>query len=255
MSDLKEKEKKEIQEEGSDLLQRFKTPTRRDFLKGLAIGAGGLALAPLLPKGTSEAIDLDYFPMKQVTQGQNVQGGRIVHDYRLCTGCQTCEMACAMFNSKEVNPSKSRIKIYRYEPAVFVGIVCQQCMDRPCVNACPVEPDKDGHRALYEDPKVKCLAVNVARCINCGNCVNACKEQRNGNIYLNSKSIPDGYCTLCGGDPQCVKQCPQNALTNIPRTTDGKYAAKPADVLAKWAIDTLYGGPKMIVENGSQVLK
>jgi hypothetical protein len=42
---------------------------------------------------------------------------------------------------------------------------------------------------------------------------------------------------------------------NVPRTTDGRFGAKPADVLAKWAIDTLYGGPKMIVENGIQVLK
>ena len=250
MSDLKEKEKKEIQEEESDLIQRFKSPTRRDFLKGLAIGAGGLALAPMLPKGTSEAIDLDVFPMKQADQGQKIAGGRIVHDFRKCTGCQTCEMACANFNEKVVNPSRSRIKIYRYEPAVFIGIICQQCGDRPCVNACPVEPDKDGFRALYVNPKTQALAVNVARCINCGNCTNACKENRNGNIYLNSKSIPDGYCTLCNGDPQCVRECPWDALWHQPvAATDGRYSNKGPDVLAKWAIDILYGGPKMIIDD------
>ena len=138
MIDPREKQKKETPEEESKLGHRILTPTRRDFLKGLAIGAGGLALAPMLPKGTSEAIDLDYFPMKQAEQGQKIVGGRIVHDFRKCTGCQTCEMACAMFNEKVVNPSRSRIKIYRYEPAVFVGIICQQCGDRPCVNSCPV---------------------------------------------------------------------------------------------------------------------
>jgi Fe-S-cluster-containing hydrogenase component 2 len=247
--DPKEKEKKETPEEESALVQRISAPTRRDFLKGLAIGAGGLALSSVLTKETTEAIDLDYFPMKQFTQGQNVQGGRIVHDYRVCTGCQTCEMSCAMANHQEVNPSKSRIKIYRYEPRVHLGIVCQQCMDRPCINACPVEPDKDGKRALYENPKSKSLAVDAARCINCGNCVEACKTNRNGNIYLNAKGNPDGYCTLCNGDPQCVKDCPQNALMVVPRTTDGMYGAKPADVLAKWAIDTLYGGPRMIIDN------
>jgi Fe-S-cluster-containing hydrogenase component 2 len=255
VSDLKEKEKKEIQEEESDLIQRFKNPTRRDFLKGLAIGAGGLALAPMIPKGTTEAVDLDYFPMKQVSQGQNVQGGRIVHDYRVCTGCQTCEMSCAMYNEKVASPARSRIKIYRYEPAVFVGIVCQQCSDRPCVNACPVEPDKDGFRALYVNPKNSALEVNKARCIHCSACVNACKEKRNGNIYMNSQEYPDGYCVLCNGDPQCVKDCPFNALMVVPRTTDGMYGNKGPDVLAKWAIETLYGGPKTIVENGIQVLK
>jgi len=247
--DLKKMAKKETPEEGSELGKRISAPTRRDFLKGLAIGAGGLALSSLLVKETTEAIDLDYFPLEQVAQGQKVVGGRIVHDYRICTGCQTCELTCAMANHQEVNPSKSRIKIYRYEPRVHIGIVCQQCMDRPCVNACPVEPDKDGRRALYEDPKTKALALNTARCLKCGNCVEACKSNRNGNLYQNAQGYPDGFCTLCQGDPKCVKQCPFNALMVVPRTTDGMYAAKPASVLAQWAIDTLYGGPKMIIDN------
>jgi Fe-S-cluster-containing hydrogenase component 2 len=251
--DPKEKEKKEIQEE-PELTQRISTPTRRDFLKGLAIGAGGLALGSLMTRETSEAIDLEYFPMKQFNAGQPFQTGRIAHDPRVCTGCQTCEMACAMANHQEVNPSKSRIKIYRFEPRVHIGIVCQQCGDRPCINACPVEPDAEGRRALYES-KAKSLAVNVARCTNCGNCVEACKSSRNGNIYLNAKGIPDGYCTLCNGDPKCIKACPQNALANVPRTTDGKYGNRPAAVLAKWSIETIYGGPKMIIDNGIQVKK
>jgi carbon-monoxide dehydrogenase iron sulfur subunit len=247
--DLKEKKKKETPEEESELSQRILAPTRRNFLKGLAVGAGGLALGSLVSTKTSEAQDIDYFPMKQYTQGEKIQGGRIFHDYRACVGCQTCEMVCTMFNHKEVNPSKSRIKIYTYQPTVFIGIVCQQCMDRPCVNACPVEPDANGWRALYENPKTKALAVNYERCIQCGKCVEACKTKRNGNIYMNVKSYPDGYCTLCDGDPQCVKQCPQNALMTVPRTTDGMYGAKPAPVLAKWAMNTLYGGPKMIIDN------
>jgi len=247
--DPRKKQKKETPEEEAKLGQRILTPTRRDFLKGIAVGAGGLALSPLVATKTTEAIDLDYFPMKAYTQGEKIQGGRIFHDYRACVGCQTCEMTCTMFNHKEVNPSKSRIKIYTFQPAVFIGIVCQQCMDRPCCNACPVEPDSEGHRALYENPKTKALAVNVDRCIKCGKCVEACKTKRNGNIYMNVNGNPDGYCTLCNGDPQCVKQCPQNALINAPRTTDGSYGAKSAPVLAKWAINTLYGGPKMIIDN------
>jgi ferredoxin len=53
-------------------------------------------------------------------------------------------------------------------------------------------------------------------------------------------------CVLCG---ECVKQCPQNALGILPRTTDGKYAAKSADVLAEEAIEVLYGSKKTIVDN------
>ena len=127
-----------------------------------------------------------------------------------------------------------------------MGIVCQQCGDRPCIDACPVEPDKDGRRALDEDKETNALAVDEKRCINCGKCVEACKNERNANLRLSENEFPAGNCVLCG---ECVKQCPQNALGILPRTTDGKYAAKKADLIAQEAIETIYGGPKTIVDN------
>jgi ferredoxin len=62
---------------------------------------------------------------------------------------------------------------------------------------------------------------------------------------MTEEDYPDA-CILCG---ECVKQCPEDALGILPRTTDGKYAAKKADLLASEAIETLYGGPKTIVDN------
>jgi len=238
-------EKKENSKKEAEAEKRFSAPSRRDFIKGMAVGAGAVALSPLMAR-QAEAVNIDVFPMKPSLRGEKVLGGRLVHDYRKCAGCQVCEVACSLKNHGEVNPSKSRIKIYTFQPTVFIGIVCQQCGDRPCINACPVEPDKDGRRALYEDPKTKSLAVNVKRCQKCGSCAEACESERNGNLTMNNDELPDGYCLLCG---ECVKQCPQNALMMVPRTTDGKYASKKADFLAKEAIDTLYGGPKTIVDN------
>jgi carbon-monoxide dehydrogenase iron sulfur subunit len=237
--DPSEIEKKEASKE-----EKASTPSRRDFLKGMAIGAGGLAVSSLLARQAG-AIDLDVVAMKPSIRGEAVAAGRLCHDYRKCVGCRVCEMACCMKNDGQVRPFLSRIQIYRYEPAVFIGIACQQCGDRPCVNACPVEPDKDGRRALYEDPNTKALAVND-RCIKCGKCIEACATQRNGNLKPTDEGGPRGFCILCG---ECVKQCPQNALSIMPRTTDGRYDAKPADELAKWAINTLYGGPKVIIDN------
>lgn len=241
MFDPKKMVNEENPKEEKKVDKRFSTPNRRDFLKGMAIGAGAVALSPIMTR-KADAIDIDVFAMKPSIRGEAVAAGRISHDPRKCTGCRVCEMACAMKNHGEINPFKSRIKIYTYQPTVFVGIVCQQCGDRPCIAACPVEPEK----ALYEDPKTKALAVNTDTCINCGKCVEACETQRNGNLRMNDEERPDGFCTLCG---ECVKQCPENALGILPRTTDGKYAAKPADLIAKDAIDTIYGGPKTIVDN------
>ncbi len=239
--------RKKGKKEESEPRERISNPTRRDFVKGMAVGAGALALSPLL-RGRAEAIDFDVFAIKQALRGEKVAAGRVSFDYRKCTGCRICEMTCAYYNYGEVNPAKSRIKIYTYQPTAFVGVVCQQCADRPCINACPVEPDKDGRRALYEDPNTRALAVNRDRCIQCGKCVEACTTQRNASLRMTGEDYPDG-CTLCGGDPQCVKKCPEDALSVLPRTTDGMYAAKQADVLAEEAIETLYGGPKTIVDN------
>ena len=233
--------------ETSDASKDVPTASRRDFLKGMAVGAGTMALGSLTSR-QADAVDIDTFPMKQALRGEKVVGGRISHDYRKCVGCRVCELACAIYNHQEVNPFKSHIKIYTYQPTVFVGVVCQQCGDRPCIEACPVEPDQDGRRALYEDPETKALAVDGDRCIHCGSCVEACGTHRNGNLRMNEEGQPDGYCTLCGGDPQCVRKCPQDALSVVPRTTDGRYAAKKADYLAEEYIETLYGGPRTVID-------
>ena len=222
-------------------------PSRRDFVKGMAVGAGALALSPLLRR-QAEAIDFDTYAMKAVLRGVKVEGGRVSYDFRKCTGCRICEVTCAYYNFKEVNPSKSRIKIHTYQPTVFVGVVCQQCVDRPCFEACPVEPDKDGRKAIYEHPEGKGIEVNRDRCIQCGKCVEACATQRNGSLRMTGENYPDA-CTLCGGDPQCVKKCPEDALWTVPRTTDGMYTAKKPDHLAKQYIEALYGEPKTIVDN------
>lgn len=245
MFDPNKKSHNETPTDKTEGKKKFTTPSRRDFLKGMAAGAGVAALSPLVSK-QAKAVDIDVFAMKPSLRGEKVKAGRVSHDPRKCVGCRVCEIACAWKNHGEVNPYKSRIKIYTYQPTVFVGIVCQQCGDRPCINACPVDPDTEGRRALYEDKKNKALALDEDRCINCGQCVQACADERNANLRFSDNEIPAGNCILCG---ECVKQCPQNALGILPRTTDGKYAAKKADFLAKEAIETIYGGPKTIVDN------
>jgi Fe-S-cluster-containing hydrogenase component 2 len=225
--------------------EKLKTSNRRDFLKGMAMGAGVVAMTPLL-SNQARAVDIDVFPMKPSIRGAKVPAGKLLHDPRKCAGCRVCETACSLKNHGEVNPFKSRIRIHTYQPTIFIGVVCQQCGDRPCIAACPVEPDENKRKALYENPESKSLALDAERCINCGQCVEACETERNGNLRMNEDENPDGFCVLCG---ECVKQCPQNAIAVVQRTTDGRYTAQKAEILAKEAIETIYGGDKTVTDN------
>jgi len=131
--------------------------------------------------------------------------GRIVADSARCTNCKTCEMVCSLVHEGRVSPALARLRIEQ-DPFVDVTpliIVCEQCADPACLLACPA--DAIGLDALTGVP-----FVDEQQCIACGACVDACES---GMIAL----LPDERaaafkCDLCGGDPQCVRSCPQGAL-------------------------------------------
>ena len=176
------------------------------------------------------------------------QGGKntltmIVVDYSKCTGCRTCETVCSAFNHRQTvngdtlnglgNPDLANIRVYGYNPDVDVPAVCAMCPDSPCVEACPVDPDPaTGRRALYRDSKTGTIKNDPKRCIACGSCAEACRV---GIIIPNAETNrPEHMCTLCGGDPQCVKYCPFGALSQVKVDTGQKfYAMKPEQIAEK----------------------
>jgi ferredoxin len=62
---------------------------------------------------------------------------RLIHEN--CSGCGTCRMACALENFREVNPSKSLLRIEgRFPiPGDYLIHFCNQCGE--CAEACPVD--------------------------------------------------------------------------------------------------------------------
>ncbi|NHJ13320.1 MAG: 4Fe-4S dicluster domain-containing protein [Candidatus Thorarchaeota archaeon] len=133
-------------------------------------------------------------------------------DYTKCTGCRLCELACTAKKEGVFQPSLARLKIVKYDDiGVDVPNVCGPCETAPCVDVCPVY-------AIRRDPISKMTYLDEAKCILCKSCVGACV---NGVILLDTERMRIIKCDHCGGDPECAKICPTEAISYgpIPDTT------------------------------------
>lgn len=203
--------------------------SRRKFLQRVALGSGALVLSS----------DWGVFSVARAA-GQNGEYTMILVDYSKCTGCRICETVCAAHNHPVTidgeqlpgagNPHLSNIKVHPFNPEVDVPAVCAMCPDNPCIEACPVDPDPTtGRRALYRHPETGAIVHDPERCIGCGSCAEACRV---GVIVPHPETNqPERMCTLCGGDPQCVKQCPYGALSHVTVDTSARfYGLRPEQV-------------------------
>ena len=226
MAQLKESDLIDLKGSGG---KEFTNVSRREFLRNIALSSGGAITfgAWLVEEAPAQA------------PGQAPRYGLVLVDFDKCTGCRTCETICAnATNTVEVggetlpdlgNPTRSRIRV-----AVDIPNRCCQCDDAPCVAACPVPPDPaTGRKALYRDEETQAVKVDYDRCIACGTCAKTCEAMRTGIIMLNpTTNMPEGICTLCEGDPQCVKYCPFGALSYSQGGVLSRHYAMHPDKLA-----------------------
>jgi len=123
-----------------------------------------------------------------------------------CTTCRLCELACSERATGAYRPSRAHIKVdIHVDDAFYFPMVCLQCEDAACVDACPTE-------ALLREPATGAVIVDADLCTACGNCVDACP--------YGAMRIWDDLarkCDLCGGDPACVRICPTDALRYEPQ--------------------------------------
>ena len=215
---------------------------RRSFIKTMVIGGLTLTVGGIIvPRAVA-----------QTDRANRPQYSMILVDFNKCTGCRTCETVCAQYNHKTVvdgeellglgNPYLANIRVYSFNPDADVPIVCVMCQDNPCIEACPVEPDEQGRKALYRDPETLAIKADPDRCIACGACAEACKTERVGAIIPNRETdMPERMCTLCDGDPQCVKYCPYGALSYIVGGIDGRHYGVPPEEIAEELILRWYG--------------
>jgi electron transport protein HydN len=135
----------------------------------------------------------------------------IMADPNRCIGCRTCELACAIAhgngNATSISTSSFCTSITLIKEAdITVPVVCKQCEDAPCANACPTG-------ALVKANGL--VEVHEAHCIGCKSCVLACPF---GVIEISMKGTKAqiNKCDLCvdqATGPACITACPTNALT------------------------------------------
>jgi Fe-S-cluster-containing hydrogenase component 2 len=221
-----------------------KTITRREFIEQLGLGGGALVLLA--------GCGLKAGSVSDPSNGEPVYAF-IAVDYTKCTGCRTCETVCSAHNHQQIvngetlnglgNPELANIRVYGNNPDVDIPAVCAMCPDSPCVEACPVDPEtKTGRKALYREGKNLTIKNDPQRCITCGSCSEACRV---GVIRPNAETnIPERMCTLCNGDPQCVKYCPFGALSLIRVDAGQKFYAMKPEQIAEQLMHEWYDAAK-----------
>jgi Fe-S-cluster-containing hydrogenase component 2 len=130
---------------------------------------------------------------------------KLVVDLGKCTGCKSCQIICALTHESEANYNLARINISKDDSmGLSAPVPCAQCLDAPCVEACPVE-------AIVLDTKTGAKIIVDEECIMCEACVGACPF---GAISLIEKGGQTKVikCDLCHGDPECVKHCEPGAI-------------------------------------------
>ena len=126
---------------------------------------------------------------------------RVILDMDRCVGCRSCSAAC--FYGHRGMPNVA----YGVIEEGTLPIICRQCREPVCVDACPVEALRREDSGIVRRSRMLC--------IGCGSCVYACPF---GVIHPDLKQHQVAKCDLCeervlaGDAPRCVAACTSGAL-------------------------------------------
>lgn len=245
--------------------------SRRDFLVGTGAGATGLVVGGVIgrevlgkpaPALAPEAPAAPAAEEAAVVEGPKA-GYTLVFDPYQCTGCMKCAVACAEKWATELYPEEtkdvvnlewSRIRPTRFQ---FVDVinVCSYCQlepwaegsDKfPCQAVCPEDailtvPEGEGKEGFYGMgykwiDRDKCLGAD-----KCWRCAEICEDQFGSGISFDPIEKKAQVCTRCGGDPECVKVCPEPmALQWVPVGRNGRYFAHTPAAYAELLYRKMY---------------
>jgi Fe-S-cluster-containing dehydrogenase component len=171
----------------------------------------------------------------------------------LCTGCQTCSVACKMENM--TFPGCARTLVTEQVTGAWDVAMCNQCENPTCVSVCPAD-------ATWKN-EVGIIVIDQEKCKGCGECIAACPydarhinpkqgyfkdqlafEKMIKKVGEKNRSRIAGKadkCDFCmsrirnGKDPMCVEACTTNARVfgdmDDPKSEASQLVAKGAKPL------------------------
>jgi tetrathionate reductase subunit B len=171
----------------------------------------------------------------------------------LCTGCQTCSVACKMENM--TLPGCARTSVTEQVTGAWDVAMCNQCENPPCVSICPAD-------ATWKN-ELGVIVIDQEKCTGCGECLAACpydarhinpkqgyfKEElafekmikkvgEKHRIRIAGKADKCDFCMSRiqnGRDPMCVEACTTNARVfgdmDDPKSEASRLVAKGAEPL------------------------
>lgn len=204
----------------NDLLN--KSTTRREFLKVGGKGLAGSILTVSLLNFLSGGSSLSAEEARKKVWA--TASGVIIHNPARCSACRRCEINCTIANDNKAHPYIGRVKIGRnlnfgpkgasaaywsgdgqFGDWRIDGETCRQCKDPFCGNACK-------YGAISVDDTTGARVVDESKCVGCGECQLQCPW---GMVVLDPETNKAKKCVLCYGDPQCVRYCPNGALSFV----------------------------------------
>ncbi len=134
---------------------------------------------------------------------------RVYVNEKWCLGCRLCEYNCA-FASSGIRYMAKALKGKAIFPKIHVegddgitfAVSCRHCTDPICVKSCIAG-------AIYKEDGV--VKINREKCVGCLTCVLVCPY---GALAPGSDGVMQKceLCTQSGGEPACVKGCPNRAI-------------------------------------------